>query len=103
MFVIADATEMEALLFYDARNNKNTKVWRDDYQRHRDAQKGHCLAYVSRGGHTASSYSTIMNKFEKDWPPAISLKYLRDRLTRACRDNDVSVTEHALDIMKGPK
>ena len=66
MFVIADAIEMEALLLYVARNNKHKKVWRDDYQRHRDAQKIHFLAYVSRGSHSASSYSTIMNKFEKD-------------------------------------
>ena len=88
---------------YVARNNKHTKVWRDDYQRHRDAQKIHCLAYVSRGGHTTSYYSIVINKFEKDWPPAISLKYLRDRLTRACRDNDDRVTIHALDIIKGPE
>ena len=64
MFVIVDATEMEDLLLYVSRNNKHTKVWRDDYQRHRDAQKRHCLAYVSRGGHTTSCYSIVMNKFE---------------------------------------
>jgi len=94
---------MEALLLYVARNNDHTKVWREEYQRHRDAQKRRCLAYVSRGGHNSSSYSIIMKKIEKDWPPAISLKYLRDRIKRACRDNDERVTTYVMDILKGPE
>ena len=43
-----------------------------------------------------------MKFFEKDWPPTISLKYFRDRVARACRDNDERVTTYALDILKGP-
>ena len=101
MFVIVGANEMEALLLYVARNSEHTNVWREDYQRHRDAEQRCCYSYVSRGGHNSSSYSTIMKKIEKDWPLAISLKYFRDRVARACRDNDERVTTYALEILKG--
>ena len=103
MFVIVGATKMEALLLYVARNSEHTNVWREDYQRHRDAEQRRCYSHVSQGGHNSSSYSTIMKKFEKDWPPAISLKYFRDRAARACRDNAERVTTHALEILKGPE
>ena len=95
MFVIIGATKMEILLLYVARKSEHTNVSREDYERHHDAKKICCYSYVSRGRRNSYSYSTILKKIEKDWPPAISLKYLRDRLTRACRDNDVRVTEHA--------
>jgi len=42
-----------------------------------------------------------MRTFEKHWPPAMSLKYLRDRVGRACRNNDERVTTNVLDIIKG--
>ena len=100
MFVIVGANEMEALLLYVARNSEHTNVWREDYQRHRDVEQRRCYSYVSQGGHNSSSYSTIMKFFEKDWPPAISLKYFRDRVARACRDNDEMVTTYTLDILK---
>ena len=103
MFVIVGANEMEALLLYIARNSEHTNEWREDYQRHRDVEQRLCYSYVSRGGHNSSSYPTIMTFFEKDWPPAISLKYFRDRVARACRDNDERVTTYALDILKGPE
>ena len=44
-----------------------------------------------------------MNFFEKDWPPAISLKCFRDRVARACRDNNERVTTYALEILKEPE
>ena len=44
-----------------------------------------------------------MKKLEKDWPPAISLKYFRDRVARERRYNDERVTTYALDILKGPE
>ena len=100
MFVIVGATEMEDLLLYVVRNSEHRIVWREDYQRHCDTEQRHCYSYVSRGVHNSSSYSTIMNFFEKDWPLATSLKYFRDKVARACRYNDERVTTYALDILK---
>ena len=65
MFVIVGANEMEALLLYVARNSEHTNVWREDYQRHRDAEQRLCYLYVSRGGHNSSSYSTIMKNLKR--------------------------------------
>ena len=100
-FMIAYVVEMEVVLLYAARISKHRKIWREEYKRHHDTKKRWRLSYVSRGGHNSSSYSTIMRKFEKDWPLAMSLKCLRNRVARACRNNDERVTTYVLDIIKG--